>query len=892
MKPKEILEIEKQYNITLQEVESEKAIMDYDNENTYLLDKEKKIVIGLNLRSNQISDISSLQSLTNLTHLYLSRNQISDLSSLQSLTNLMHLYLSENQILDISSLQSLTNLTELNLSVNQISDISSLQSLTNLTELDLSVNQISDISSLQSLINLTELNLEGNKISDISSLQSLTNLMHLYLSENQISDISSLQSLTNLTHLYLSRNKISDFSSLQSLTKLELLYLQNNQISDLSSLQSLTNLTELLLSNNQISDISSLQSLTNLTKLYLHNNQISDISSLQSLTNLTSLNLGRNQISDISSLQSLTNLTWLNLSVNKISDLSSLQSLTNLTELVLSVNKISDISSLQSLTNLTELLLSNNQISDISSLQSLTNLTSLSLGGNQISDISSLQSLTNLTGLGLSRNQISDLSSLQSLTNLTGLVISNNQISDLSSLQSLTKLTQLDLLRNQISDISSLQSLTNLIGLLLGSNQISDISSLQSLTNLRDLYLEDNPFLDKLPAAIKNKDGLDILRYWIDTYTKKEKAMPVRELKVVFVGEGFSGKTSLMHLLLYGEKIKTTRTEKIVIHTDDTHFTYGENNEKLTLRFWDFGGQEMMHATHKFFMSEQTLYVLVSNGRKEENEALQNWIDMLKSSIGDSPVLLVANHLDNPADTHRIGGDTLRKDFKNLVLPVIETSYETGRGIDDLKNAIQTTLQKMPHFKEDFSPMYQAIRKELEQLNESYIDFKAYNKICQNQAQEKEETFERESQKLLANLLNDLGIMLNFGKDNDKLEDLLIFKPEWIVDGVYKIINSEEAQKQRGKIKESTINQLLKESNYQTQQERSFIVEMMEHFKLAYQQKNIQERYYLIPSLFDKDAPKSIATIWDEKKETLCFQFQYEIWRNDYILYFLVNEHQ
>ncbi|TAE66346.1 MAG: GTP-binding protein, partial [Bacteroidetes bacterium] len=555
-------------------------------------------------------------------------------------------------------------------------------------------------------------------------------------------------------------------------------------------------------------------------------------------------------------------------------------------------NQISDISALQSLTNLTELVLSNNQISDISALQSLTNLTELVLSSNQISGFAFLQSLTNLTWLSLSDNQISDISFLKSLKNLTHLYLSDNQISDFAFLQSLKNLTQLNLSGNQISDITFLQSLINLTYLRLSSNQISDITSLQFLTKLKYLELQSNPFLDKIPAAIKSKDGLEILRYWVDTYTKKERAIPLRELKVVFVGEGFSGKTSLMHLLLYGKRIKTTRTESIIIDTDDTHFTYGENNEKLTLRFWDFGGQEIMHATHKFFMSEQTLYVLVTNGRKDEDEALQNWINMLKSSIGNSPVLLVANHLDNPADTNRINGDILRKGFKNLVLPVIETSYETGRGIDDLKNAIQTTLQKMPHFKEDFPPMYQAIREKLEHLDEPYIDFKEYNKICQNQAREKGETFEKESQKLLSNFLNDLGVMFNFGKKSDELGDLLILKPKWILDGVYKIINSEEAQKQRGKIKESTINQLLKESNYQTQQERSFIINIMEHFRLAYQLKSIKESYYLIPSLFDKDAPRGIIEIWDEKKETLCFQFQYEIWRNDYILYFLVNEHQ
>ncbi|MEG4069690.1 leucine-rich repeat domain-containing protein [Microcoleus sp. Pol11C2] len=188
----------------------------------------------LELYGNQISDITPLQSLTNLTELDLDSNQISDITPLQSLTNLTCLNLRDNQRSDITPLQSLTNLTELGLGDNQISDITPLQSLTNLTELDLGDNQISDITPLQSLTNLTCLNLGDNQISDITPLQSLTNLTKLYLYSNQISDITPLQSLTNLTCLYLYSNQISDITPLQSLTNL--IYLNVNFIAEKKAL--------------------------------------------------------------------------------------------------------------------------------------------------------------------------------------------------------------------------------------------------------------------------------------------------------------------------------------------------------------------------------------------------------------------------------------------------------------------------------------------------------------------------------------------------------------------------------------------------------------------------------------------------------------------------------
>lgn len=54
------------------------------------------------------------------------RNQISDLSPLSDLKNLTGLWLGDNQITDVSPLSNLTNLSVLGLENNQIEDISPL----------------------------------------------------------------------------------------------------------------------------------------------------------------------------------------------------------------------------------------------------------------------------------------------------------------------------------------------------------------------------------------------------------------------------------------------------------------------------------------------------------------------------------------------------------------------------------------------------------------------------------------------------------------------------------------------------------------------------------------------------------------------------------------------
>ena len=158
--------------------------------------------------------------MSTLTRLEKRRANISNLTGLESATNLTTLDLDENNITDISAVKGLTNLTWLNLGGNNISDISAVEGLTNLIGLSLYGNNISDISVLAGLTNLTRLWVNGNSISDISPLAGLAKLTRLGLSNNSISGISALASLTNLTLLKLDNNSISDLSPLVANTGL------------------------------------------------------------------------------------------------------------------------------------------------------------------------------------------------------------------------------------------------------------------------------------------------------------------------------------------------------------------------------------------------------------------------------------------------------------------------------------------------------------------------------------------------------------------------------------------------------------------------------------------------------------------------------------------------
>ena len=140
------------------------------------------------------------------------------------------------------------------------------------------------------------------------------------------------------------------------------------------------------------------------------------------------------------------------------------------------------------------------KIKNITGLEHATQLTWLSLHHNQVSDISPVAKLTKLTTLCLNYNQISNINPVKDLTNLWQLCLIGNQIGDINPVKDLTNLTRLVVSQNKkISDIKILKGLTKLVDLALSENQISDITALENLTNLKTLWLHRNRIRDITP---------------------------------------------------------------------------------------------------------------------------------------------------------------------------------------------------------------------------------------------------------------------------------------------------------------------------------------------------------------------------------------------------------
>ena len=144
------------------------------------------------------------------------------------------------------------------------------------------------------------------------------------------------------------------------------------------------------------------------------------------------------------------------------------------------------------------------------------------------------------------------------------------------------------------------------------------------------------------------------------------------------MGRGGVGKTSLVNRLVHDTFVRNSaKTEGIQI----TQWPVTVGGETVRLYVWDFGGQEIMHATHQFFLTERSLYLIVLSGREgSEDEDAEYWLKMAASFGGESPVIVALNKMNE----HRF--DVNRR--------ALQQKYPNIRGFvaTDCKGLVQNNL--------------------------------------------------------------------------------------------------------------------------------------------------------------------------------------------------------
>jgi len=533
-------------------------------------------------------------------------------------------------------------------------------------------------------------------------------------------------------------------------------------------------------------------------------------------------------------------------------------------------------------------------------IASLKNLVSLKLHSNNLKILpSEITELPKLKFLDISNNGIAELSPeiMGSLTNLSELNLAGNKIKNLPSvIENLVNLTVFDLSDNELDNLpAEIGSLKNLRRLNLGNKQYgtsmaerftqefsskNNITTLppeiRNLEKLEELNLIGNPLPIPPEILAMVEEPQAILNYYFSKKTKQ-----LNEIKLIIVGQGSVGKTSLVQQILHSTfNHNQSKTEGISI----SNWQVGDNLQienlqaKIKLNIWDFGGQEIMHATHQFFLTKRSLYLLVLDSRlTQEENRVEYWLKIIQSFGGESPVLIVGNKIDqHPLDIDRTG---LQKKYPNIV-GILETSAATGAGIEELKAAITEQVNNLPHVRDLLPETWFTVKTKLEVLGResNFITHDKYLELCAEN-----EVNDETSQRTLIGFLHDLGVVLYF-QDERRLAELGILNPQWVTNGVYKILNDKVLFAKKGVLTLQLLDEILNAQEY-PQNKRLFIVDMMKKFELCYDIE--PDKSFLIPDLLPKDEPAELKF-----NGIPAFEYAYPVLPSSVITRFIVRMNQ
>lgn len=519
----------------------------------------------------------------------------------------------------------------------------------------------------------------------------------------------------------------------------------------------------------------------------------------------------------------------------------------------------------QGLNYILELNLRHNKISHIKGLEMFSKLKILDLSYNQISEITGLDALVDVEELNLSHNQIRNIAGLEKLKNLRKLYLNNNQIKHIAGLDELTNLQELDISNNKIVELKGLENSTKLQLLDLHNNSIEDVSTLKQIVwmpFLEELYLfgikENNLEIPEEKFGEKYKIGnkYEMEKFGYGDYgnilypknyiqrpsncikllqsyfiASKDGASYSREVAIVFIGNATVGKTSLRYFLKE-RKFPLPELENCSTHGIEpdiwklpqelTNDVSSLNSlEGVEIYFWDFGGQEYYHATHRLFIAKEAIYILVwdlstnkqiqqktkirirrSNGLIDEIDqtlelfSYEYWIRTIRFFAPDAklaPIMLVQNKIDEIGNNKLYPEPVLFEKYGKLDIHHLSLQNSISARPNELPYLdFQIFLKRLLYFINDRltntarETYWEGVRFLISKL-------KVYKKIWSPndlliQVQKSYPDVSSDGFPSYLNSLSSKGLIFYYEEDF-YLKDFVFLSPSWVTEVIYEILD-------------------------------------------------------------------------------------------------------
>lgn len=473
----------------------------------------------------------------------------------------------------------------------------------------------------------------------------------------------------------------------------------------------------------------------------------------------------------------------------------------------------------------------------------------IDLGGNGLVELDLRIELPRLVYLNVSKNQIARLELAASLPALQELDASGNQLKNVVLPGKLSALRYLFLDGNGMESLETASSFSELRTLHLKDNQLRTLPK-GDFRLLETLYVEGNPlesFDEVLIKGDQSGNAVEIIAQLRSIAISGEQ--PNYRAKLVIVGNGRVGKTCLIKRLR-GQSFdsKEKYTHGVVISEMNERDFPGVKTDKLYLKVWDFGGQEVFYATHQFFMSEEALYIYAWTDKaiaeqNRQNDEVQSpkhrwrghayWLDNVRMHSKNSPLLVVRTH---EGEAEELFPPDLKDKYQEGPYLNFDASIEDAFFVNRVKNAVTEALNKLPILGTSFPKNYYDLietlsgyrQKGIAEISRAEFDTLA----TQYKIPEKD-------QDAALSYLHKTGEVIYF--DSEGLKEKVYINPVALTERLYKLIEGNDfLEKHLGKFDTAYAEKVFDSTDWRE------LLGLLEHFALIFR-KPVKEGIYIAP---------------------------------------------
>lgn len=615
-----------------------------------------------------------------------------------------------------------------------------------------------------------------------------------------------------------------------------------------------------------------------LERLNLDNNRLEALPDwIGQLSQLRYLSLPNNQLWQLpDTLDQLVNLEHIDLSNNRFSQFPLMVCrLSQLKELYICRNYIrqlpSDIVQLQQL----EVLFIGNSTYDkeqrvVVEYSSDTRSNLSTTTHNALTDLPlELAQLPQLRYLDLTGLQLTQLPPVVlGIRTLQYLFLSRNLFTELAiPPDTLLGLKALDLGYNQISQLlPAIENIPQLEALYIDNNRIEQLppDMVYLMPNLGELWLYGNP-IGNVPRELFDRDLQNVaaeVYSYLRSLREADAEVFLYEAKMVVVGKGSVGKTTLIKKMTrpdYHLQAEASTQGIDVQHAWTQYNSYlPQGAAPFKWNIWDFGGQDKYEATHQFFITPRSLYLFITEARKESNLLdFDFWLNTIRILSNDAPVIVVLSKID---ERDKDIPAFYKQRFQNIV-EVVKTSCADGyeHTIAYLVALIKQTAARLPQAQYTLSNKWLDVRRHLQQDKRDYISYREYLEICDNYG------LDQQRADFVSQYLHDLGVIIHHQKDR-RLKHTVIIKPDWGVDGVYAVLDNPKIIAQRGVFTDDNLDDIWGDLRYAEKQNE--LLALMQKFELCVALDD--QKTYIATELLSLDPPDTLRWQGDSP-----FEFEY-----------------